>query len=102
MDQVVVSGEALAFNAKFLKNTRASLAIFLGTVAGILGLENHYGFLFYLLVSGVFSVLVLLKTGLQPTVYYDKWLTAASFGILGNISSFVLFWTLAYGIVHVY
>ena len=61
--------------------------------AGVLGLTGLSGFVFYVMCSACLSALL-----------YGKYRNAQSLheGVVGNVLSFVLFWTLFYGLVHVY
>jgi hypothetical protein len=74
-----------------------------GIACGILGLESLSGFLFYALASALLSALLVgLGTRGQPLAHFPTpepvWV-----GEVGeNTFSFVLFWTLAYGLVHIY
>jgi hypothetical protein len=77
-----------------------------GAASGVLGLGGLTGLLFYLITSVVSAVLLLLRFSLysqQPTTP-----RAASFstlfqeGLFHSLTSFVLFWALFNGIVHVY
>lgn len=97
-----ISGNKLARNIKHLTFCRASLAIVSGLAAGILGLESLAGFAFYLGVSAVLSIGLMFKTGFNVQKYFPDTLTMLTFGIFANMPSYVLFWTLAYGIVHIY
>jgi hypothetical protein len=87
-------------NLKSLDYIRATLAIASGAAAGILGLSSQYGFLFYLGTSAISSLVLLIKMKFDPFKYFTS--TGFLNGILGNLSSFVLFWVLFYGIVYVY
>jgi ER membrane protein complex subunit 6 len=72
-----------------------------GIAAGTLGLESYPGFLFYLVGSIVVSVLIyMLRADGKPETYFqrpwrDLWLGEVASGL----SSFVLTWTLFYGLV---
>ena len=92
--------------------------------SGILGLTAIQGFLFYTVFSAYLSVLLAIKyhhpmpekriassstsstsnsTRRQHTgKYVEGWGAWMLDGVLGNGLSFVLFWTLFYGLVHVY
>ncbi|KAI8588204.1 Rab5-interacting protein-domain-containing protein [Geranomyces variabilis] len=94
---------ALRTNMSTLQYARSSLAFVSGAAAGILGLHGWlHGFLFYLACSATLSVLLWLRAGCQPSKFFPTadalWLNEVS----GNAFSYLLFWTLAYGLVHVY
>ncbi|KAJ3009374.1 ER membrane complex subunit 6 [Thoreauomyces humboldtii] len=94
---------ALRTNAATIQYARSSLAFISGGAAGILGLHGYlHGFLFYLVASTLLSSLLFLRTGGKPSKFFATpdalWVAEVS----GNAFSFMLFWTLAYGLVHVY
>lgn len=95
-----------------LSNLYSLTSSLFGVTAGILGLESYTGFLLYLLLSIVTTVLVyVLKVSpdsrsegraLLDTQRFFK--GAAQFwtgGLMGGLSGFVLTWTLFYGLVRV-
>ncbi|KAI9203887.1 Rab5-interacting protein-domain-containing protein [Polychytrium aggregatum] len=90
-------------NTQYLIYVRSSLAAFAGIAAGILGLQGLSGFLFYLVCSVVTTALIILtKAGWDHKIYFTSrtqvWLEEVS----GSLFSYLLFWTLAYGLVHLY
>ncbi|KAK9484504.1 Rab5-interacting protein-domain-containing protein [Lipomyces starkeyi] len=95
-----VSTESLQQNGKTVYYIRSVTSTIFGVSAGILGLESYYGFLFYFAGTAFVSLLLflLLARG-QPTKYFisanDIWMGNA----LTGLSSFVLTWTLFYGLV---
>lgn len=93
-----------------LSNLHSLAASLFGVSAGILGLESYSGFLFYLALSTVTTLLFYAlqvapeslaeKRPLFSTARYFH--GAADFwtgGILSGLSGFVLTWTLFYGLV---
>ncbi|KAH6572387.1 hypothetical protein BASA50_007045 [Batrachochytrium salamandrivorans] len=98
-----LSGDCLKYNFKSIDYARSSLALFSGAAAGILGLQGLYGFLFYLVVSlGMSLSYYFYTTGMKPAVYLPTSAQVWTQGVFTNLSSYVLFWTLAFGLVHVY
>ncbi|KND02308.1 uncharacterized protein SPPG_02783 [Spizellomyces punctatus DAOM BR117] len=94
---------ALRNNAGVLQYARSSLAFISGAAAGILGLEGWlHGFLFYVASSLVLSLILWLKTGFNPKRYFPTPDMLWVHEVAGNAFSYLLFWTLAYGLVHVY
>ncbi|MCJ1367777.1 hypothetical protein MMC16_006911 [Acarospora aff. strigata] len=96
-----VVAESVQHNARTISNIRSLTASLFGIAAGILGFESYTGFLFYLVGTLLVSTLIyfLLAEG-RPSRYFqsqvsDLW-TAEVFG---GLSSFVLTWTLFYGLV---
>jgi len=84
-----------------ISNIRSLTASLFGIAAGILGLESYPGFLFYLLGTLFVSRLIFFQRAEgQPSRYFqsqfsDLW----SAEVFGGLSSFVLTWTLFYGLV---
>ena len=84
-----------------ISNIRNLTASLFGVAAGTLGLESYPGFLFYLIGSFIVSVLVFaFRAEGSPKAYFhspwsDLWLS----DIFNGLSSFVLTWTLFYGLV---
>ena len=81
-----------------LRNLTASL---FGVAAGVLGLESYSGFLFYLIGTLLVSTLMFFSlAGGQPARYFqspavDLWWS----DVFGGLSSYVLTWTLFFGLV---
>jgi hypothetical protein len=101
-ENATLSLEAIQANLSNISIARAKLALASGTAAGILGLESFSGFGFYILCSAGLSVLLLIKVGFAPRKYFPSSEMVWTFDVLGNLSSYILFWVLAYGVVHVY
>ncbi|PHH73396.1 hypothetical protein CDD82_5494 [Ophiocordyceps australis] len=102
--------DSVMHNSKTISNLHSLSASLFGVCAGILGLESYSGFLFYLLLSTLTSLLFyalkvapeslaekrsLFDTGRYFHAALDFW----TGGILGGLSGFVLTWTLFYGLV---
>ncbi|KAF2400544.1 hypothetical protein EJ06DRAFT_530509 [Trichodelitschia bisporula] len=96
-----IVGESMAHNARTVSNIRNLTASLFGVAAGVLGLESYPGFAFFALGTLLVSALVaLLRTNGNPKAYFyrpvqDLWVG----DVLGGMSSFVLTWTLFYGLV---
>jgi len=73
-----------------------------GMSAGVLGLEGLHGFLFYLIVSFVASGFLMLKVNFDAKTFFISTSAVAWDGILGGLFTFVLFWTLSFGLVHIF
>ena len=80
---------------------RSLTASLFGIAAGILGLESYPGFLFYL--SGTLLVSALIWAVLaqrKPEKFFESQLGGLwGKDVIGGLSSFVLTWTLFYGLV---
>jgi ER membrane protein complex subunit 6 len=84
-------------------NIRSLSASLFGVAAGTLGLESYPGFAFYLVGTLIISVLLFtFRTEGNPKRYFyspiaDLWIG----DVFGGAMSFVLTWTLFYGLVRV-
>ncbi|KAJ1567683.1 hypothetical protein HK405_005142 [Cladochytrium tenue] len=104
-----ISTSALAHNHHQINYARSMLAGLAGGAAGILGLQGFSGFVFFAVASAALSGLLALRAGSDPTKYFTggagitgAWSTVLLGEVYGSLFSYVLFWTLAYGLVHVY
>lgn len=84
-----------------VSNIRSLTASLFGVAAGILGLESFPGFLFYALGSLVVSLLIFsLRANVQAKSYFHSPIAELWVGdLFGGLMSFVLTWTLFYGLV---
>lgn len=93
-----------------LSNLQSLTSALLGVAAGILGLESYSGFLFYIVLSIITSVLFytfrvaptslssgyqMLDTGRYFRGPFEFW----TGGIFSGLAGFILTWTLFYGLV---
>lgn len=84
-----------------VSNIRSLTASLFGVAAGTLGLESLPGFLFYAVGTLVVSLLIFaFRAEASPKGYFqspvgDLWMG----DLFGGLMSFVLTWTLFYGIV---
>jgi hypothetical protein len=93
----------LAQNQNIITRCRSLFSAISGSAAGILGLTGLSGFYFYIITSIIMSILLwTLKANGQPTRYFRSTRQVIWDGVPGGLLSFVLFWTLLYGIIHVY
>ncbi|KAF4123341.1 Rab5-interacting protein (Rab5ip) [Geosmithia morbida] len=107
-----IVGESIMHNTKSLSNLYSLTSSLFGVTAGILGLESYAGFLLYLVLSVVTTLLVYairvapdsLANG-RPVFSTDRFFRNAvqfwSGGLASGVSGFVLTWTLFYGLVRV-
>ena len=90
-----------SFHLQTVSNIRNLTASLFGVAAGTLGLESYPGFAFYLVGTALVSVLIFfLRTDGKPKGYFyrpfgDLW----AGDLMSGLSSFVLTWTLFYGLV---
>ncbi|MCJ1437072.1 hypothetical protein MMC27_006457 [Xylographa pallens] len=93
--------DSVRHNTQVISSIRSLTASLFGIAAGILGLESYPGFLFYLLGTLVVSALVwgVLAKG-QPERFFESQISGLwARDVFGGLSSFVLTWTLFYGLV---
>ncbi|KAF8471334.1 hypothetical protein DFH94DRAFT_637073 [Russula ochroleuca] len=86
------------FNNNSIYNVKFISSCFTGAVAGILGLENWLGFVFFIFTT-LFTAVILhffnLKT--NPKKFFQDGLLEAVNPGQENTFSFILVWTLFYG-----
>ncbi|KAJ3052051.1 ER membrane complex subunit 6, partial [Rhizophlyctis rosea] len=93
-----LSALSVRHNTLTLQYARSSLAAIAGAAAGILGLQGLTGFFFYLLTSGIMSALLYAYSArFTPKTYFANSASVWTAEVGGNLFSYVLFWTLAYG-----
>ncbi|KAK3675684.1 hypothetical protein LTR78_004325 [Recurvomyces mirabilis] len=92
--------ESVQHNARTVSNIRALTASLFGVAAGTLGLESFPGFIFYFLGTATVSMLIYaLKAESKPESYFFQPLGDLWAGdLFGGLMSFVLTWTLFYGL----
>ena len=93
--------QSLILSPQVISNIRSLTASLFGVASGILGLESYSGFLFYLLGTFFVSVLIwsILAKGKQGDYFQGAWSELWAGDVLNGGMSFVLTWTLFYGLV---
>ncbi|KAM1486357.1 hypothetical protein ACFX2I_000564 [Malus domestica] len=91
-----------SLGVKFTYNHPNGFPIIDGVTAGISGFTGLTRFIFYFFIMTVISVGLIAKTGFTVYSYFDSWSQIRLNGFLGGLSSFVLFWTVTYDIVHIF
>ncbi|PIN10600.1 hypothetical protein CDL12_16801 [Handroanthus impetiginosus] len=94
--------ENMQNNTRIINYSRTFMSIIGGVIAGILGFTGLTGFIFYFVVMAITTGGLAAKTGFSVHSYFDSWNRIVFDGILGGLLSFVLFWTFAYDIVHIF
>lgn len=98
------SMENMRKNEAAVEYVHTSMCVLAGCIAGIVGMTGLSGFAFLAAAYVVSAVSVwVFKLGMDVKVYFNT--SALSFifsGVLSQALSFILFWTLAYGLVHIY
>ncbi|KAK7696072.1 hypothetical protein QCA50_000714 [Cerrena zonata] len=88
------------YNASKIYTVKFLSSCFAGAVAGVLGLQNWLGFALFILATLLTSACLYVKCKARPAKYVaGGWWELLNPG-QENIFSFVLVWTLFYGIVH--
>ena len=95
--------EALALNMKKIDVYESISFIAGGSIAGILGLTNIHGLLFFLFIA----VIIVTATAIKASFNLKEYTNMTFSGLLvhslsSHALSFVLFWTLAYALVYIY
>lgn len=95
--------EALQNNFKKIDGYESVCFIAAGNIAGILGLTNIKGLIFFLVISLTITVGVGIKLKFDfhdkmNSSFFNAWWN----GVTNHVLSFVLFWTLAYALVYIY
>lgn len=102
-NEAKVSMEMLSFNMRKIDSALTVFYIVIGIIAGILGLTSLKGLLFYVFMSVVSTLAILLKMKFNISSYTVMSMHGLLFhGMSSQAMSFVLFWTLAYALVHIY
>ncbi len=98
-----IKQDALMFNIKNLELFHISLAIVAGVAAGILGLTSLRGLYLFLVVSVLSIFGLLFKMKFDSGRYMIGSILQFEFSMLsGQVLTYILFWTFAYAIVHLY
>lgn len=99
----LLSAEAMARNANTERYIRSFMSIVSGCAVGVLGLTGLQGFAAFALLHLVVTVALLAKMGFQLPRFSTASLPAFAFGsAFGELTSFVMFWTLLFALVHLY
>ncbi|KAL7104770.1 hypothetical protein ACP275_07G003200 [Erythranthe tilingii] len=94
--------ENIQNNTRIINYSRTFMSIIGGVIAGILGVNGLTGIVFYFLVMAITTAGLAAKTEFSVHSYFDSWNRIVFDGILGGLMSFVLFWTFAYDMVHIF
>ncbi|CAG2120252.1 unnamed protein product, partial [Medioppia subpectinata] len=99
---VAFSPISMATNHNIIEYCRTSMSAMSGSVAGIIGLTSLYGFAFYFVMAVILWVIIVVKVGNNWTKYFTSRRQILTNGLFGGLTTYVLFWTFLYGMVHVY
>lgn len=95
--------ESLQINMRRANTFQTVIQIVGGIIAGVLGLTSWEGMMFFLGVSILITLALLIKMKFDPKVY----LNMSSFNLFiqcssNHVLSFILFWTMSYALVYIY
>lgn len=93
---------AVAKNQHTMACARIIVSLLAGVGAGILGIENWYGIIFYIIVQLIFSALLYIRLESNVKQYFQSTSGFVWNGFTAGGMTFVLFWTLLYDIVYIY
>ena len=95
--------DAMAHNLNAVDGCRSYLTLFGAVGAGVVGATGLRGLLFFVGTYVLGSIALLTRMRCNPVDYTSESLTKfVIMGAPGYALSFVLFWTLAYALVHIY
>ncbi|KAI9684181.1 MAG: hypothetical protein M1829_003451 [Trizodia sp. TS-e1964] len=95
-----IVAESVQHNSKVISQLRNLSASVFGVAAGVLGLESYPGFLFYLLGTLLISLLTLVFLAeANPKKFFVASVDIWTSDVFSGLSSFVLTWTLFFGLV---
>eukprot|EP00035_Acanthoeca_spectabilis_P007520 m.137645 g.137645 ORF g.137645 m.137645 type:complete len:107 (+) comp13983_c0_seq4:79-399(+) len=88
-------------NTAAINDIRSFGSVLSGVLSGIMGLTGLNGFALYLVFSIILSGLIRVFCGSNMSMYFAKpWSVYTD--VLGGLFTYLLFWTLVFGLVHVY
>mmetsp|Transcript_120169 Transcript_120169/g.340153 ORF Transcript_120169/g.340153 Transcript_120169/m.340153 type:complete len:130 (+) Transcript_120169:120-509(+) len=94
--------QALQHNARALGHCRIFSGVIAGCVAGLLKCEGLSGVFVFVLITVMHSLMIFVKMGFAVTRHFpnarDVFVNQFAHGLM----SFILFWTLAYDMVHIF
>ena len=95
---------AAARNFQAAAFLRTLIAVVVGCACGIIGMTGTTGFIAYGVQHLIASVILLQMASWKPSDYFPQSTIQGTLisGIGDNVLAFVLFWTLAYALVHIY
>lgn len=105
MDQVeFFSMDNMKNNTTVFTFCHTFMCIVGGCIAGIMGLNGINGFVFFGLLFSITSLGLFVKMNFDVKAYSNasNYITFAFQGIGGHVLSYILFWTLANSLVHIY
>jgi hypothetical protein len=98
----VYAGDRIQQNQAVVDYCRTVMAIVCGCACGVLGFKGLTGLLAHVVCSLFVSAAVYILKARMDTTYIVS--TSGLFlgGLMGGMGTFILIWTMAYDIVHIY
>jgi hypothetical protein len=97
------STDRMAANLRSVYFVRMVTSIAGGTCAGTIGLTGILGFLFFFFSMALVVASVIVKSKEKGwRTYFNGWEAMATDNLSDCLLTYVLFWTLFYGVVHLY
>eukprot|EP00933_Yihiella_yeosuensis_P064664 TRINITY_DN68126_c0_g1_i1.p1 TRINITY_DN68126_c0_g1~~TRINITY_DN68126_c0_g1_i1.p1 ORF type:complete len:126 (+),score=20.84 TRINITY_DN68126_c0_g1_i1:102-479(+) len=93
---------SLQLNARTLGNCRIFSGVMAGCIAGLLKIEGLSGVLVFILTTLLHSAMIFVKMGGSVSRHFLKSHDVFTTQFLAGLMSFILFWTLAYDMVHIF
>eukprot|EP00741_Cyanophora_paradoxa_P023035 tig00021534_g22245.t1 len=97
-----IFGENYVGNIRRLYLSRVAVLTLAGCVCGVLGYTGLHGVAFFFAVSAMVSVGWLLCINFQTETYFKGSKPVWTEGLGTAFTSFLLFWTIVYDMVHVF
>lgn len=98
-----IAQDVLIFNMKQLELFNIVIYMTAGVIAGILGLTGMNGLYLLILVSLISSGGLLFRMKFDSEQYTSQSIVNLTFsGLTGQALTYILFWTFAYALVHIY
>lgn len=95
--------DALQYNMKQLELFSIVIYLVAGTIAGILGLTGLNGLILFLIVSVTSYLPLLVKMNMSTLSYTTSSIIGLVFGAASSQAlTYILFWTFAFALVHLY
>ncbi|KAL6062551.1 ER membrane protein complex subunit 6 [Balamuthia mandrillaris] len=94
--------DAIRKNHRLVYFSRILVACVAGCGTGIIGYTGLTGFLCYFGAAAFLSLVLWVKLGFNTEPYFTSWLTIWTEALFEGLMTFILFWTLFYGVLHCY
>eukprot|EP01111_Echinosteliopsis_oligospora_P017237 TRINITY_DN73_c1_g1_i1.p1 TRINITY_DN73_c1_g1~~TRINITY_DN73_c1_g1_i1.p1 ORF type:complete len:120 (-),score=8.14 TRINITY_DN73_c1_g1_i1:32-355(-) len=96
------SNDNIAHNNRIATYSQTLISLIVGVATGILSITGFAGFACYLVGYMLTSGLIVLKMGNKTENYFKSVYSFFMDGLSEGFLTFILFWTLAYDMVHLF